>query len=622
MNDAMKTNIVPKKILRKIQKNTLGILRDAVMCSAGPVGSTTQILGIRDPQSGKQLRHTEYTKDGHDILSAIQLNMPIENSIQKEMTELTRYITKEVGDGTTSAVVLSSFIFDALLEMEKTNESFKNRPYKIVQTFKKASALMKEEILKHRKELTLEDVKKIAMICTNNNETVSSTIEDIYRQHGLDVFVDVSTSMNENSYIKSYDGLTLESGYADSAYINTVDNSAKSGDESTSGKSIIRNPRIYAFNDPIDTIEMANFLKTIIFTNIMHPYQAWVQTRNEDGPKYIPTVILAPKISIDSSSIMTDIAGFMYSAPLEQKPPLLIVTNLNPVQQDIYSDIWRLCGCKLIKKYIDPDIQARDVADGTAPTLETITEFYGSCDEIISDVAKTTFINPKDFYEKDENGNFIKDESGNRVFSKVYTSQIEFLEKELEIVKESGDADQIGNLKRRIHSLKANMVDFLVGGVTLTDRESVRALVEDAVKNIRSSAMYGFGYGANFEGLRASTDILSRYSLNPTIDEDEKDVIDLISVINQAYIAISTSLYNTCTDEENAKKLVMKSVLDYNCPYNIVTGEFDGRVLCTIMEDITIIDVISKIISVMFTSNQALLSSPLENMYSIYEDEE
>ena len=50
-------------------------------------------------------------------------------------------------------------------------------------------------------------------------------------------------------------------------------------------------------------------------------------------------------------------------------------------------------------------------------------------------------------------------------------------------------------------------------------------------------------------------------------------------------------------------------------PINLATGEFDGKVLCSIETDVAILEVISKVVMVMFTANQALLESPINNVY-------
>lgn len=590
------SNIVKKEQLREVQKQTLANLKDALIHSAGPYGSTTGI--IRDGQ------FTEYTKDGHTILESIKYNRSIESSIQKELTELTRYIVVKVGDGTTSAVILSSLIFDELCALEVDK---KMPPYKIIELFKDIVEVLKKNILTKRRNLTLDDVYDIAMICTNNNKEVSEILYRIYEKHGLDVFIDVGTSTNHQNIIKSYDGLTLEVGYSDPAYINTM---AKTNNGSTvdAGSSIIRNASIYAFQDPIDTPEMTSFLQAIIYKNIFKPYNEYTNSGNSDFlKKVVPTVIMAPKISIDNSTFMTDIVQYMYSFGdnLDMKPPLLIITNIGEVNYEIYSDLWRLCGCKPIKKYIDPEIQKKDIEEGKAPTPETVCNFCGYADEVKSDAYKTTFINPKDMFV---------DGDPSKGHSQAYKAQLNFIEQQLKVAEEQDeDINEIYNLKRRLHSLKANMVDYLVGGVTVTDRDSTRALVEDAVKNIRSASQNGVGYGANYEGLRAVHNYLNK------VTKSEEEIL-IAKVIYNAYKKISELLYGSAiADEEEVKKLVQKS-LDEDCgPINLTNLEFDGKVLSTIDSDVTILDVLAKIITIMFTTNQMLVQTPNHNMYSIDE---
>ena len=123
MVDYSFTNIVSKENLRKVQLNTLEILASVLSKTAGPRGSNTQLLHGQ--------RHDEYTKDGHNVLSEIKFYRPLENAIQTEMKEVTRYIVKTVGDGTTSAVLLSNEIFKAMCEAETSMS-----PYNIMKIFK------------------------------------------------------------------------------------------------------------------------------------------------------------------------------------------------------------------------------------------------------------------------------------------------------------------------------------------------------------------------------------------------------------------------------------------------------------------------------------------------------
>ena len=566
------TNIVPKESLRKVQLNTLEILASVLSKTAGPRGSNTQLVHGQ--------RHNEYTKDGHNVLSQIKFYRPLENAIQSEMKEITRYIVKTVGDGTTSAVLLSNEIFKAMCAAETTMSA-----YSIMKTFREIVDEMIVRIRANKKECTIEDIYDICMIATNGNTEVSEAITNIYKQFGMEVFIDVGISNTTDHLVKSYDGLTLDVGYPTPAYINSEGNSKESG------KASIRNPRIYAFEDPVDTPEMMAFLETIVYNNILEP----VMTQTND---YVPTVILVPSISRDGNNLLTELEKLLYGFDQQnmgnQKPPIMIITNAK-IHEEQFNDITMLCGIPTIKKYIDPDIQAKDIEAGKAPSPETICDWYGTADLVEADTTNTKFVNPQCMFEIDE--------EGNRKYSSVYNGLINYISQELDIAyKNNEDANVTGKLKRRLNSLKTNLVEYLIGGVTVTDRDSVRDLVEDAVLNCRSAAKNGVGYGANFEALRV---------INEMDSKSEYHGID--TAIYNAYYNASLNLYRTVFGED-ASNYIHES-LELGMPVNLATLEFDGKVKCSIETDVAILEAISKVVMVMFTANQALIESPINNVY-------
>lgn len=582
MVDYTFTNIVPKESLRKVQLNTLEILASVLSKTAGPRGSNTQLLHGN--------RHDEYTKDGHNVLSEIKFYRPLENAIQTEMKEVTRYIVKTVGDGTTSAVLLSNEIFKAMCEAETSMSA-----YTIMSKFKEIVNEMIKRIRANKRECTLEDIYDICMIATNGNKDVATSIRNIYKQFGMEVFIDVGISNTTDHLVKSYDGLTLEVGYPTPAYINT------SGTEQESGRASIRNPRIYAFEDPVDTPEMMAFLDAILEHNIFNPMIGTGQ--------YVPTVILAPSISRDANKLLTELErtlyGFDQTNSTEQKPPVLIITNAN-INHEQYSDIIMLCGIPTIRKYIDPTIQQKDIDNGDAPTPENVHEWYGSADLVEADTINTKFVNPKCMFDTDE--------EGNRTYSSVYNGLLNYITQELDVAyKNNEDANVTGKLKRRLNSLKTNLVEYLIGGITVTDRDSIRDLVEDAVLNCRSAAKNGVGYGANFEAFRIIQEMLDEYDDNPLKHLDGKLAIK--TAIRNAYWSALIDLYMTVYDSIDMADAMIHESLEKGMPLNLATMEFDGKVLCSIETDVAILEAISKVIMVMFTANQALLESPMNNVY-------
>lgn len=570
------SNIVDQKNLRNVQKMTLQKIADTVAHTAGPYGSNTIILG--DSLQGKS---DIYTKDGHKTLLHIDFFNPLEKSIQSQLVEVTEYIVKTVGDGTTSTVLMCNSVFKAITEY--IEEHPETPTFEIVRSLSNCIEDLKKRITAHGKDVDVSDIYDICMISTNGNTEVSSQIADIYKEFGTNVYINVGVSNTKDNILKSYDGLTLERGFGSPCYINTED-----------GKCVIRNPRIYTFTDPVDTPEMISYLEQIIFKNIMEPIYS-KQVEN-----LIPTVIMAPSISRDANATLTELEKVMYACDTSVRPPILIIAGLNK-EIDQYEDLVMLCGSKSIKKYINPDIQEKEIKEGKAPDKDNIVEWYGTCDEIVSDNTGTKFINPKDM--------FIKNEDGTLSYSSTYEGLINFLKTQLEYaIKNSEGIGTIGNLRRRLNSLQSNMVDYLIGGISMIDRDAVKDLVEDAVLNCRSACKHGVGYGSNFEGYRACMEYLEDGN------DDTQINFDMMRIIRKSYEETIKNLY-TLNYKGDVDKL-MEHNLANKSPINLRTLRWDDeKVLCSIDTDVAILDAIKKMIIPMATANQALLLNPQHNKY-------
>lgn len=568
MNTKVVNNVVPIEKLRKIEQSTLNDLANYLKNSFGPFGSTTAIKKLN--------ALTEYTKDGHKILSSISYNGIIEQSIKDDVECITRHIVKTVGDGTTSAVILANGIFRYLCDNDELSGI---APSILLNYFHEVVDDICNKIKENRKECTVESIYDIAMISSNGNSKIADNLAEIYRQYGMGVFIDVGVSNSTNDVLKVYDGVTFEAGFADPCYINNTEHNT----------STIRNAHIYYFQDPIDTPEMGAFLDSIIANNILIP----LNKGNKDC-ELRPTVVICPKVSRDVSSTLDSLMEQYMKAKPSQRPPFVLVSGYSDFQT--IEDIMKLCAGKTIRKYIDPNMQSKDIETGNAPDIKTIVNWCGTADEVVVSSTYTKFINPSAMF--DENGEY----------SNIYNSLVEFLEKELEVAQENGEnAGVTGNLKRRINSLKANMVEYLVGGISIADRDSERDLVEDAVKNCRSAAENGVGYGANFEGLNATGKLTYE-------DNHIKELIR--QIIYDSYNEVIYTLFEVSGgNTHDADKCIEAGV-----PVNIraiVYGdtEFGGNVYSSIESDIIILTAVSEIIGIMFTTNQFIVPSPAHNFY-------
>jgi len=580
-------NVVSGAKLRKIQSETLASTKDFLSNTFGPMGSNTKIIS----GNNRETISSTYSKDGLKVLQNIVQSAPIEASIVEELIDITKHVEHEVGDGTTSTVILSSLIFDKLMLIQ---EKFNVPPYKLVKAFENVVSIIKDKILENKRECTLDDIYDICMISTNSNKEVSEQIKSIYEKFGMDVELSVGISNNTNTYIKEYDGLTLTEGFADPVYITDKEKQI----------SDIKNARVYHFVDPIDTMEMISYFEAIIKHNI------YDQIEEEEAP--IPTVITCPKLSRDMSASLKLLANQLYQIDQNdltaQKPPILIITDVIGSDEAVMDDVANLCGCKSIRKYIDPNMLKKDQEAGNAPTVDNVFEFYGECEEVVADVKKTKFINPKHMHVYNEDGS-VEDDP-------VYTGMVNFLEEEIKNAQETdGTIKEISLYKKRLSALKSNMVEFLVGGITIAERDSYKDLVEDAIKNCKSASAYGVGYAANWEALYA---VKYLNESDNDFDELESAILDAIHI---SYYEIQEILYSTVESDIDTVDYCISVSLNKNYgPFNISDGSIEGKqpegnVKCSIMLDINILDTLSKIISLMVTCNQCLLQASQLNNY-------
>ena len=225
----MHSNVINSENLKEIYVQIMDDLSDILVRSYGPYGSNSLI------QKGDNV-FPIYTKDGHTILSNVKYLNRIESSITENILSITNYIVRTVGDGTTSAVLLSRNILKGLIKLQKDNPN-KYPPVKIVEAFKQIVQEINTKIQEHGREFELSDAYNIAMISTNGDEYIAKEIEQLYNALGNGVYIALNTTSQNKDFVSIYDGLVLETGLIEECYIN----------DPIKKISRIERPQIYAF---------------------------------------------------------------------------------------------------------------------------------------------------------------------------------------------------------------------------------------------------------------------------------------------------------------------------------------------------------------------------------------
>lgn len=636
------SNVVPEKELRQAQLRALKLFADTVGKTYGPMGGYTA-YSFRDPNKNTKAINCYYTKDGLTALKHIDIDKPIEDILRDDIRTICTQVVKTIGDGTTSAVLLSYYVFEGMLKLQK--EGYPKR--QIIKLFKEFIADGIKRILESKKDCTLEDIFNIAKTSLNGNEEIAKMIENIYKECGMDVFIDVSASNTKDSKVKIYKGMTYDEGFIDPCFINNEKDKTCE----------MPSPRIYVFESPVDTPQMHALFQLIIEEEINKPIQA-MNSGKKPKDEVHPVLIICPTISRDMNSTIDQLINEMNMHPANQRGFICVVANIDNDNQYLM-DISKLTGAKLLKKYIDKKNYEADQKKGLAPTPFNIKSFAGTAEKAVIDNMSTRIINPKNMFEKDGS------------YTEFFKNYLEVLENDLNKYEETHEELlKIGKLKRRINILKANMVDFFVGGIGTSDRMALTDSVEDAVLNCRSAAQEGVCNGANFEGLKAFNQISIECSESKTslengllkamkdagvVEEDEegnpkvkdtkafdawihtnyngselKETIDdcifrnrVAEIILTAYFSAAVQLYKPYVDDNDAKAaMVVASTLTQKKPLNIITDEYDGTVLTSAKTEPAILDSISRIISLLFDTNQFLVPDARFNIYTMGHEEE
>lgn len=582
------SNIVTRDVLRDVQMETLERIAMALKNSYGPDGSTTT---LRVGDDTKNTGITGYTKDGHRILSNIRFSKPIEFSIVDDLKDITRNTVKNVGDGTTSAVLMSYYIFKYLKE---AHETYNIPEKKLADELLKASKEICKIIAQNGRDTTLDDIYWIAYTSTDGNEEIANNIKELYEKFGMEAYINVGVSNTENDIIRKYDGLTIDAGYFNTDFINNPKD----------GTFEARNVSIYIFEDPIDTVEMMSLLGSILNKNILDPCS------KNDAKALVPTVVFCPAFGNDIRSYIDNYLSYLATADSSNKPPFLIVPNVHSIES-LY-DLAKLSGATIIKKYIDPEVQKKDIQQGLAPTVETVYKFAGKADAVTADAKTTKIIGPEKMFEESPFTHEV-------TRSKLYNDMIESLEAKLrQLETEKTDIVELHKLRIRIQSLKCNLVDYYIGGISYTDRDAIKDAVEDAVLNCRNAAKYGVGNGANFEGFRAANELASKFS------KEHPDEYNIYDTIAKAYCDLVSAIYEEYAHthkDENGKTFEPKDVaiscLLHGKPFDLRNEEFSDHILTSIKADQVVLDAISKIIGLMFKTNQYIVATPSINTYEI-----
>lgn len=523
---------------------------DALKNTLGPYGSTTII---------EKFGEMHATKDGWQVLKKIHFSDTTSESIMQLLFNIAAQVVIKVGDGSTSSIMAANTV---LQELESSDLLTTLRPKDFIDALTvavgKICEYISETANKIDKEIDPEytDIKRLAMISTNGDETVSSIIQEIYK----------ATDNPSIEFVKGKDPKTtyeIVDGYK--ANISYIDSIFAQNEE---GECNINKPLILMFNHKL---ERSLHLQLIIQPAIQ---RAIAENRR--------LVVIAPHYDKYLLEYLASVISGEVKATGTTKVVYCRASLINNMSVQLYNDFAVMAGATVIGESHLQDFYPLE--EGEERELANVNDFLGSV-EYISIGTKTTLISG--FTNRNENmyNTYLTD-------ARAKYMEAEIRHREFGLVN-----NELYDLKQRISKLHGKMGIISVGGYSSMEKAALYDLVEDAVKACESAYNYGYNMGGNL--IIPST----IRQLTPENDT-ERTVFELLeNAFRNVFKYVMANKYPNHDDLIN--ETIEKSI-ECGRTYNLITGEYDANVINSCLTDIEILKATTSIISLLVSSNQFL----------------
>jgi len=579
-NTKCAVNFHNKNNSQNIIKITLHHICEILKNCLGPYGSTTII----------QDRHFNHiiTKDGYNIIKNLKFDHPISKTILDLIVKISRTQVRNVGDGSTSAIILANMLYKS---MEKILKEYNIATKDLISMIKIIEDELIKKILEISKPITDENlevtIKNIAGIANNNDQSIGDFIGNIYKQHGKYINVNLSIHNKKEDSYETISGIEHFRGHIHHIFVNTSDNK----------ECHFEDPLIFATENEL-TVEDCDLVVHVINKAL------------EEFKK--PLVIIAK--GYDSYIFNLLVSNKLKNKEKFQICPIDVSVN-SENRYEKFVDLITYLGCKSYNRFDHAILLKED--NGIFGN-----KFIGMCKSFRSTEMKSTFIK----------GSGSKKEIEGRI-SKI----TEDLEKYLREEEQNYERSSVYyEFKRRIANLSHSMVNIKVGGSTDLERESRMHLFEDAIYACQSAIQYGYVVGGNL----ISVKLLSKEDLLKSIKDRFSNEIEVLklkildrNIMDRLILSVKESflkvykyvLLNANISVGEINKIVIEC-LNREAIYNIKSREYETDILTNIINssetDIQIIKSCFSIISLICTSNQFVSVDDGYNSISLVVDED
>ncbi len=208
-------------------------LASAVKSTLGPKGRNVLIE--------KEGSAPAITKDGVSVAKEIHLTDPIENMGAQAIKEVSMKAAKMAGDGTTTATVLASVMYNEGLKAINAGVN----PIELKRGMDKATDAVITKLRESSKDVvTIDEIRQVATISANNDTSVGAIIAEAMDSVGKDGVIQVEESKTSETTLEVVEGMQIDRGFI-SPYFAT---------QQSTMTTTLENPSILVYDRKITTL--------------------------------------------------------------------------------------------------------------------------------------------------------------------------------------------------------------------------------------------------------------------------------------------------------------------------------------------------------------------------------
>jgi chaperonin GroEL len=581
------TNVSEEAIAKKKIRSVLEIIAKDLCASLGPYGSTTV---IQDPTK----RHL-CTKDGYDIISKMIFDDEVANTVLDIVRQVASAQVTTVGDGSTSAIVIASALYQALTDPGNKKYFRRVAPKDVVDILNSLSRIVDEYLYKTSLPVSddLREIETIATVATNNDASIGKKVKEAYDIAGKYGFVDRDMDDKyDKDTLEKEQGIEWDRGYIDKCFAY----------DRPDGVVKIDDPLIFIFKGTITYDDLAP---------LIGPVMGYAT-----GTKNRQLIIVANAFDDDVITFFkTNRLMHLQTRNIIDKKPevkftVVDIDSITASSKNAIEDLALMSGCRVYDKFA---MSASDAVDHDGRLTAAGEAFIGVARKATVTQSKTTIIclPPSDLaVERGQKAADLIEEQSESIKEKLDGYSAKKL-------RSTDDEVQIFQLKKRLSHLEGCAVIYHIGGESLAEKMSKDRLIEDAIYASHSAIEHGYIPGGNLMIPKILSDygpvIADRLRKEFPHIEDSSFFPYFVGLIKDAFLesyrhVLDNSYLTGKEVDETIGRCISKGEI-----YNLKTHGFESfsstRIINSTETDSEIMKSCISIIGLLATSNQFITNN-------------